>query len=425
MKMPCCLAALLIATAVASTCHAQLPKARAGDWPWWRGPSLNGVAESRQQAPVAWSKTDNVAWTVPVPGRGHSSPTVVGNRIFLTTADYQAQVQSIICFDRATGKQLWKHDVNQGGLPSRINRKNTHASASVACDGSMLFAAFLNHDSIQVVAVDLSGKPVWEQVAGKHTPDEYKNGYAASPLLYGNLVIIANDFDGDAFLVALDRKTGEQTWKTPRPSRINYASPIVADVAGRHQLLISGGDIVASYDPRSGEQLWKAAATTMATAGTMVWEGDLVFASGGYPVAETVCIRADGSGKVQWRNNQKCYEQSMLVVDGHLYAINDNGIALCWNAQTGEEQWRERLRGPISASPVLAGENIYASNELGTTWVYRATPEKFVLVKKNQLGTETFATPIICGNQIFLRVGDSSGGQQQETLYCIEAAGAE
>ena len=423
MKTSLSLAVLLAASTAASISYAQLPAARAGDWPWWRGPNRNGIAESEQRTPVAWSESENVAWKVPVPGRGHSSPTVAANRVFLTTADEQAEVQSVLCFDRGTGKQLWKHDVARGGFPSRINPKNTHASPSAACDGTRVFSAFLTHDGIQVVALDLDGKPIWERVAGRFTPDEYKNGYAASPLLYGRFVIIAGDFDGDAFLVALDRETGRQVWRTPRPPRINYASPIVADIAGRHQLLISGGDIVASYDPRSGKQLWKVAATTMATAGTMVWEGDLVFASGGYPDAETVCVRADGSGEILWRNRQKCYEQSMLAVDGHVYAINDNGIALCWNAETGEEQWRKRLGGPISASPVLSGELIFASNELGTTWVYRATPQKFDLVTKNEVGTDAFSTPSICGNQIFLRVGESADGKRQEMLYCIEAAG--
>ena len=420
MKTPCCLAGLFVTFVIAVPCLAQLPKAQSGDWPWWRGPNRNGVAESGQQPPVAWSESDNVAWKVQVPGRGHSSPTVVGRRIFLTTADEQAEVQSILCFDRDTGKLLWKRNINRGGFPSRINPKNTHASCSVACDGNRVFATFLNHDRIQVVSLDLEGKPNWEHIAGRFTPDEYKNGYAASPQLYGNLVIVAGDFDGDAFLVALDSETGEQVWRKPRPSRINYASPIIADIAGRHQLLLSGGDIVSSYDPPTGNQLWKVAATTMATAGTMVWDGDLVFASGGYPDAGTVCIRADGSGTIEWQNNDKCYEQSMLAANGYLYAINDTGIAICWNAKSGKEQWRQRLRGPISASPVLVGENIYASNELGTTWIYRASPGAFKLVKKNQLGTDSFATPVICGNQVLLRVADSTGGRRQETLYCIE-----
>jgi outer membrane protein assembly factor BamB len=334
-------------------------------------------------------------------------------------------VQSVLCFDRRTGTQLWKRDVNTGSFPDRIHSKNSHATSSVACDGTRLFATFLNHDRIQVVALDLDGKPVWEHVTTGYKPDEYKNGYGASPLLHGNLVVITGDFDGDAFMVGLDRETGKQVWNTPRPSRINYPSPVVTNIAGRDQLLLSGGDIVASYNPLSGEQLWKVAATTMATAGTMVWDGDLVFASGGFPKAGTVCIRADGSGKIVWENKQKCYEQSMLAVDGYLYAINDTGIAYCWHAETGAEQWRERLGGAISASPVQCGQHIYASNERGTTWVYRATPEKFELVSENQLGTAAFASPTICGNRIYLRVADSSGGPRQEFLYCIAASATE
>ena len=422
MKTSCCFVGMLIA--IASTGYAQLPQAQTGDWPWWRGPNSNGVAESGQRPPVAWSQTKNVAWKAVVPGRGHASPTVVGDRIYLATADDVTMVQSILCFARGTGKPLWRRDVNRGGFPDRINPKNTHASSSIACDGTRLFATFFNHDGIQVVALDLDGKPQWEQVAGKFTPDEYRNGYAASPVLYGNLVIIAGDFDGEAFLAALDGETGRRVWNTPRPSRINYASPIVARIAGRPQVLISGSDMVASYDPRSGRQLWTAAATTMATAGTMVWDGELVFASGGFPEHGTFCVRADGSGEIVWQNNQRCYEQSMLAFAGHLYAVTDNGIALCWDAATGEELWRERLRGPISASPVLSGGHIYAVNELGTTWVYRATSEKFELVQENQLGNEVFASPTICGDQVFLRVSESVEEQQQETLYCIQSAGA-
>ena len=420
MSRFCFLASVMIAATHVSTCRAQLLEAKAGDWPWWRGPSMNGIAEAGAPAPVEWSETKNVAWKTPIPGRGHSSPTVVGKRVLLTTADEQAQVQSVLCFERRTGRRLWSREINRGGFPERIHAKNTHATSSVACDGERAFATFLNHDRIQVVALDLDGEPLWDRIAGGFTPDEYKNGYAASPLLYGSSVIVAGDFDGDAFLLALDRKTGERVWSTPRPSKINYASPVVAPIAGRDQLLISGGDLVASYDPRNGKPLWKVAATTMATAGSMVWDQDLVFASGGFPDAETVSIRADGSGKVVWRNDQKCYEQSMLAYDGHVYAVNDAGIAYCWNAETGKEQWRERLRGPISASPVLSGGNIYVSNERGVTFVYRATPARFESVARNQIGSEAFATSTICGGQIFLRVADRVDGRREEMLVCLE-----
>jgi outer membrane protein assembly factor BamB len=414
------LSAALLAITVAQSATAQVPRAQAGDWPWWRGPNFNGIAEPGQHPPTEWSETKNVEWRTAVPGRGHSSPTVIGKRILLATADDSKQIQSVVCFDRKTGEQIWIQEVNQGGFPERINAKNTHATSTIACDGTRLFASFLHHDAVHVVALDMGGKPVWQKVAGKFTPNEYRNGYAASPLLYGDVVIVAGDFDGgDAFLVAFDRATGEQIWKTPRPARINYASPVVARVAGCDQLLISGCDIVAAYDPNDGAQRWKAAATTMATAGTMVWAGDLVYASGGFPDSETACIRADGSGKIVWRNKQKCYDPSMLVYDGHVYAINDAGIAFCWDASSGKERWHHRLTGPLSASPVLANGNIYAANELGTMWVFRATPERFDLLAENQLGTESFATATICGGRIFLRVAAVTSSERRETLYCI------
>ena len=192
--------------------------------------------------------------------------------------------------------------------------------------------------------------------------------------------------------------------------------------AGKDQLLISGGDKVSSFDPATGKALWNAPGTTAATCGTAVWEGDLVFASGGYPGAETVAVRADGSRIVAWKNVQRLYEQSLLAHDGHVYALTGAGIAFCWRATDGQEMWRQRLKGPVSASPVIAGDNIYWPNELGTLYVFKANPEKFDLVAENQIGTDSFPSPAICGGQIFLRVGDSSSGKRQEFLYCFGRA---
>jgi outer membrane protein assembly factor BamB len=223
-------------------------------------------------------------------------------------------------------------------------------------------------------------------------------------------------------VAAFDQKTGRLLWKIDRPDMLNWASPVVARVAGRDQLLLSGCERVSSYDPQGGDLLWQTAATTMATVGTMVWQEDLVFAAGGYPKAGVFCLRGDKSGEVLWQNKERIYEQSMLAYDGHLYAFTDSGWAICWEAQTGDEMWRERLTRPVSASPVLAGGNLYFSNEKGTTWVFRASAEKFQLIAKNQLGDETFASPSICGNDIYLRIGQrdsQKGGERQEWLYCI------
>ncbi len=408
------LAALLLLAAA-----PQDGPAAAADWRTWRGPTGNGVAAESEAPATTWSETSNVVWSAPVPGRGHSSPAVVGGRIVLTTADEAAQVQSVLAFDRATGKPLWKTDVHRGGFPAKIHVKNTHASPTPASDGERVYVSFFNAEAVHVTALDLEGKRAWQTTVGPLRPKQYQHGYAPSPMLYKGLVVVAVDSDEPGFLAALDAKTGRMKWRVPRPAKTSYSTPVVARLAGRDQLLVSGCEIVASYDPATGRPLWSTPGTTQATCGTIVWDKDLVFASGGYPKSETVAVRADGSGRVVWRNAQKCYEQSMLAWEGHLYAVTDAGTAFCWSAADGTERWTARVSGKPSASPVLAGGNIYVSDERGTTNVFRADPKEFKEVARNKLGDESMATPVFCGNRIYARVAKGSGGSRQESLYCI------
>jgi outer membrane protein assembly factor BamB len=166
--------------------------------------------------------------------------------------------------------------------------------------------------------------------------------------------------------------------------------------------------------------LWSIDGTTAATCGTLVWDGDIVYASGGYPKSETLAVRVSKSGgEVLWRNRQNCYEESMLATAGHLYALTGKGVMYCWNGQTGIEQWSQRLKGPVSCSPVLAGGHLYWTNEAGTTYVFKPKPEKFELAAQNQLGEEGFASPAVSRGQIFVRTATRSGGQRQEWLYCL------
>ncbi len=411
---------VLLASVLASLSFSANGSVEADDWRTWRGPSLNGIAAAGQTPVTDWSETKNVVWKAPIPGRGHSSPTIVGDRIFLTSADEKSRTQAVLGFDRNTGKQLWLTPVNQGALPARIHNKNTHASPTVVSDGERLYAAFCNHDAVQLVALSFDGKVQWNKAVGAYRPERYEYGYAPSPALFGGTVIVASESDTGSFLAAFRTDNGQEVWRTPRPKRVSYSSPVVGRVAGRDQLLISGCDLVSSYDPRTGQPLWTAPGTASATCGTMVWEGDLVFASGGYPKKETVCVRADGSGTVVWRNQEKCYEQSMLVHDGYVYAVNDGGIAFCWQAETGREMWKARLSGgAVSSSPILANGNVYIANERGTTYVFKATPERFVAVAQNQLGDEAFASPAVVDSRLYLRVASSARGGRQEFLYCI------
>jgi len=391
------------------------------DWSQWRGPNRNGIAAAGQTPPVDFSATKNVVWKTEVPGRGHSSPIIVGDRIFLTTADEQRQIQGAICFDRKTGKQLWITPLHNGGFPTEIHKKNTHASGSVACDGEQIYAAFYTGGKIMVSALTLDGKKVWSRSAGTFTPKKYKFGYGASPIVHNNLVIVASEYDGPgSAITAFDTKSGKVAWKTKRRADISFSSPIIASIDGTDQLLISGLFEVSSYSPTTGKKNWSVKGTTQATCGTMVWTNDIVIASGGYPNPQTIAVKADGS-KTLWTNREKSYEQSMLAVDGYVYAITDKGVGYCWDATTGEEKWKTRLSGPVSSSPILVGDHIYAANESGDIFVFKANPEKFESVARNRLGDELFATPSFVDGKAFYRIADRSGGNRQEYLYCIGA----
>jgi outer membrane protein assembly factor BamB len=199
-----------------------------------------------------------------------------------------------------------------------------------------------------------------------------------------------------------------------------YASPLIANVGGRDQLLIAGAEIVAGYDPDTGEQLWELPGTTKSVASTMAVSGDYVVASGGHPGSQTLCIDLSGEPKIVWTTNQKSYVPSLLIHEGTLYQAHDNSRMTCYDVKTGERLWQGRLPGAdISASPVYASGHIYIVNEAGTCYVVKATREDFELVAENQLGDEAFATPTIVDSRIYLRFADSSSKTRQEFLFCI------
>ena len=384
------------------------------DWPWWRGPSRDGHAVS-QKAPTSFSESKNLDWSTPIPGRGHSSPIVVGNRIYLITADESKQVHSVLAFDRNDGKLVWNRELNRGAFPKKNHPKNTEATPTLACDGQNLFVSLFHHQAITAMALSLNGEKVWEKKLGAYNPTRFEYGYAPSPILYGDNVIFAYEYDGPSALVALRRRDGSEVWRTDRKESITFSSPVVTNHAGKDYLLISGGDSVAAYDPMTGKQRWQTPGTTMATCGTMVWDDGIVFASGGYPKSETIAFDI-ATGKSLWTNNQKAYEQSMVATGGHLYSLTDSGVLYCWDGKSGKEKWKQRLAGPVSASGVLVDGKIYWANEAGQLWIFEANPSTYVEISKNKIGDEAFASPAICGGQVFLRVAKNSSDQRQEFL---------
>lgn len=389
-----------------------------GDWPWWRGPHRNGIAESKQTPPTSWSTTENVLWKSPVPGRGHGSPIVVGNQVVLITADEQNGVQSVLSFNRDTGDEAWKTDVHTGGLSKKGNKKSTQASAAAAFDGTRFYVNFLNNGAIYTTALSRDGQQIWQTKITDYTVHQ---GYGSSPALFGPLVIVSGDNKGKAggIVAGLHRKTGRIMWHHNRPSIPNYSSPVILKTAGRDQLIMTGCKLVTAFNPLSGEKLWEIDGATEECVTSTVTNGELVYSSGGYPKNHVAAIKADGSGKVEWENKTRVYVPSMLLQDGYIYAVADAGFAVCWDSSTGEEKWKGRLGGTFTSSPVLVNGLVMATNEAGTTFVFKATPEAFEQVAENKLGDQVFATPAIVGGRIYMRVVEGSGDDRQEMLYCI------
>lgn len=385
------------------------------DWPWWRGAKRNGEADLGQTVPLEWSATKNVAWKAEIPGRGHGSPTIVGERVFLATSDEASGSQSVLCFDRSTGKGLWQTLVHaSGGMQKNV--KSSNASSTVACDGERIFINFPNSDAVYTTALSLDGELLWQT---KITDYVVHQGYGSSPALYQSLVIVSADNKGGGAIAALDRRSGEFVWKRERAEKPNYPSPIILHTAGRDQLLMTGTDLVSSFDPLSGKTLWEIEGATTECVTSTVTVGDLMFTTGGYPESHMSAVRTDGSGETMWRTNTRVYVPSLLAVGRVLFGVMDAGVAACWDSQSGEDLWKERLGGTFTASPVLVGDKIFATNEAGETFVFRADAEKFELIGKNQLGSEVFATPTICGGRIYMRVTERHGDLNRQMLYCL------
>jgi outer membrane protein assembly factor BamB len=387
--------------------------ARADDWPAWRGPHGNGVSDEKD-IPIRWSKTSNVAWKVPLPGQGYSSPIIWGNRIFLTTCLEKELKRVLLCLDRTNGRLLWEPVV----LTSKLERKhslNSYASSTPATDGRHVWVSFLQDHDIEVACYDFQGKPVWKRSPGRFYS---VHGFCSSPILYKDMVIINGDQDAKAYIVALDKATSEERWRADRPNRTrSYCAPLIIDAAGKKQLVLSGSKCVASYDPDTGKQHWLIDGPTEQFVASPVFLEKVIFITGGFPEHHLLGIRPDGKGNVTrthvlWHHQTTAasYVPSPIARGKYFFVVSDGGMASCYDAKTGKRQWITRLGRRHSASAVAAGDGLYFPDDDGTTWVVKAGP-KFQRVSKNELGEACFASPAIARGQIFIRtVGH---------LYCI------
>jgi len=384
----------------------------AENWPGWRGPRGDGTSLEKN-VPIKWSGTENVIWKVPIPGKGHASPIIWDDRIFVVTALEKQKQRVLLCLDRKRGKVLWQRVVLEASL-ERKHSLNSYASSTPVTDGNKVYVSFLDREKMFVVAYDFDGKKVWEVRPGVFSS---MHGYCSSPVLWKDKVIVNGDHDGPAYIVALDRATGKTIWKTDRPNMTrSYCAPIVQRIEGRNQMILSGSKCVASYDPDTGNQHWIIDGPTEQFVASLVYNGELLFMTSGFPDLFMQGIRPDGSGNVTdthvvWQKDRDCsYVPSPIAAGPYFLVVSDSGVATCLKAKTGDVAWRQRLGGKHSPSLVIANGLVYFLSDKGVMTVVRPGQE-YEVIARNELGEETRASPAISKGQMFLR--------GFKNLYCI------
>ncbi len=392
--------------------------ARGENWPGWRGPRGDG-SSLEQNVPIKWSATENIAWKTLLPGEGHSSPIVWGDRIFLTTALKETQERLLLCLEAPTGKLLWQQTVLRGPLEAK-NAENSYASATPTTDGQRVYVTFLDGKDVIVAAHDFSGKQLWLVRPGQF---QAVWGFSHNPTLFEDKVIVDCDSKGENFIVAVSRADGRTLWKTPRENGTHsYSAPLIREMAGRAQVVVAGDKAVTGYDPRSGKQLWVVDGPSEDCVATPVFnqESGLVLSCSSWPKRVLIAIKPDGEGnvtqsKVAWSTDVGApYVPSPISVGKWFMtaAFNDKA-AYCFEAATGRILWHEKM-GLHHSSPVAADGRVYFLNDDGVMHVVKAGPE-FALLARNELGEKTYASPAISGGRMFLR--------GFKGLYCIAAAG--
>jgi outer membrane protein assembly factor BamB len=383
----------------------------AADWPTWRGPRGDGRADGTGY-PLTWSAIENIRWKTAIPGIGHSSPIISNNRVFVTACREDERTRILYCLDRTNGKILWERVVLTADLEPK-HKLNSYASSTPAADGERIYVTFLDQPWMRVYCYDYAGNKIWDVSPGEF---HSKHGFCSPPLLYKNLVIVNGDQDAEAYLVALDRQNGREVWRTARPGIRSYCPPVVYELAGKKQLVLTGAKSTASYDPETGKLHWVIDGPTEQFVSSLVVEDNILFLTAGYPEHWVMAIDPSGSGNVTkshvlWsRKNEGGYVPSPVAHAGHFYLVTDNGLASCWEAKTGRLRWKERIGRHHSASAVAAEGRIYFTDDDGITFVLKAAPD-FEILATNRLGERCFATPAFAGSEIFIR------GEQH--LFCI------
>jgi outer membrane protein assembly factor BamB len=369
-------------------------------WSRWRGPSGQGTVAGTNYVDT-WSETTNIRWRVPVPGRGHSSPIVWKDHLFLTTAADNGAKLSMLAYNRTDGKLLWETTVPTAGV-EHVYRKNSHASATATTDGQRIYASFGTHG---LAAFDFGGKLVWQQKLG-----DLRNyhGSAGSPVLYKDRLFLYQDHGGTStlgsYVAAFDTRTGAVIWKKDRVEGVGWGTPIVIDAGDHDELVVSGQRKIYAYNPDTGAELWTVRGNMMEVIPTPVVGHGLVFCSSGR-AGPTFAIRPGGKGDVTdthvvWSSPRGApFVPSAIIHGDLLYTINDmQSVLTVFEAKTGTLVYQDRLGTPtregFSASPVAVGDRLFFTNDQGQTFVVQAG-RTFTLLHVNELQTQVLASPAL------------------------------
>ena len=382
--------------------------ADADNWPRFRGPNGAGTSDATT-IPAQWTEKD-YNWKVELPGGGHSSPAVWGDRIFVTSGLDDTGRRIILCLKAADGSLLWKREYESPVC--KMNSLNSYGSVTPAVDQDYVFVAWAVPEKYTVVALDRAGREVWQRDLG---PWVSQHGHGASPIVFGDLVIVPNDQDGKSFLVALDRKTGQTRWQAERKSgRAAYATPCIFGAAGESPQIILGSTAEGMYgiDARTGKPLWEAPGVfpnPKRVVSSPVVAGGLVLGQCGeggaglHVVAVRPPAKEGDKAEVAWKIAKSAPYVPMPVARGDLVFLwGDSGTVSCVRAASGEEVWREKAGGNYFGSPVCVGGRLYCISTKGEVVVVAAA-EKFQILARNPLGEKSHATPAIAGGRMYLR----------------------
>ena len=394
-----------------------LPLADASDWPRFRGPGGEGVA-LQADPPLRWSESGNIRWSRDLDGHGWSSPVVLDDRIYLTSARKEGSslILAVSCHDALSGDPLWSRDVLAPAAGVAKHGKNSHASPTPVAGEGRIWAHFGHYGT---VCLDDEGRVLWTQTSLSYDP---VHGNGSSPVLVGRRLVFSADGREDPSLIALDAGSGEVLWRRVRHTdasrKFSFSTPTVIEVGGREQIVSPASGAVFGYDPQTGDELWRVDyGQGYSVVPLPVFAHDHVFVATGFDRPNLLAIRTGGRGNITdthiaWRTSRSVPRTPSVVLHGdEIYYISDGGVASCLDARTGRQHWQERIGGNVSASPVLAGDRLYIATEEGRMAVVRAST-RFGILAENEFGERIFATPAITGDALIVRT--------ESRLYRIE-----